>query len=63
MAIIYYTAGTLGSSNLSHCESISLFTVALNQFPLQDAAKVCQDFMSRDPTELHFTIVALAAPQ
>ena len=28
---------------------------------IQDAAKVCQNFMSRDPTELHFTIVALSA--
>lgn len=27
----------------------------------QDAAKVCQNFMSRDPSELHFTVVALSA--
>ena len=30
---------------------------------LQDAAKVCQGFMARDPSELHFTVVALAAAQ
>ncbi|XP_077984649.1 ubiquitin carboxyl-terminal hydrolase isozyme L3-like [Glandiceps talaboti] len=28
---------------------------------LQDAAKVCKEFMDRDPSELHFTVVALAA--
>ena len=28
---------------------------------LQDAAKVCQGFMARDPSEFHFTVVALAA--
>ncbi|KAI8508482.1 Ubiquitin carboxyl-terminal hydrolase isozyme L3 [Branchiostoma belcheri] len=27
---------------------------------LADAAKVCKEFMNRDPDELHFTIVALA---
>jgi len=27
---------------------------------LQDAAKVVQQFMARDPTEVHFTVVALA---
>ncbi|XP_071446277.1 ubiquitin carboxyl-terminal hydrolase isozyme L3 [Hetaerina americana] len=26
---------------------------------LQDAAKVCREFMERDPDELHFTVVAL----
>lgn len=30
--------------------------------PLQDAAKVVQKFMERDPGELRFTMVALAAP-
>ena len=30
---------------------------------LQDAARVCQGFMARDPSELHFTVVALAAAQ
>lgn len=30
---------------------------------LKDAAKVCQEFMTRDPDEIHFTIVALAAAQ
>ena len=30
---------------------------------MQDAAKVCQNFMARDPTELHFTVAALAAAQ
>ena len=28
---------------------------------LQDAARVCQKFMSRDPENLRFTVVALAA--
>ncbi|XP_064404975.1 ubiquitin carboxyl-terminal hydrolase isozyme L3-like [Halichondria panicea] len=28
---------------------------------LVDAAKVCKSFMDRDPTELHFTVVALVA--
>lgn len=27
----------------------------------KDAAKICQNFMSRDPSELHFSVVALAA--
>ncbi|XP_070554218.1 ubiquitin carboxyl-terminal hydrolase isozyme L3-like isoform X2 [Ptychodera flava] len=30
---------------------------------LQDAAGVCQKFMARDPSELHFTMVALASAQ
>jgi ubiquitin carboxyl-terminal hydrolase L3 len=30
---------------------------------LHDASKVCQEFMNRDPDEIHFTIIALAAPQ
>ncbi|XP_003386938.1 PREDICTED: ubiquitin carboxyl-terminal hydrolase isozyme L3-like [Amphimedon queenslandica] len=30
---------------------------------LNDAANVCQKFMTRDPDEIHFTIVALAAAQ
>ena len=30
---------------------------------MQDAANVCQKFMIRDPDEIHFTIVALAAAQ
>jgi ubiquitin carboxyl-terminal hydrolase L3 len=28
---------------------------------LQDAAKVCRNFMARDPNELRFTVVALAS--
>lgn len=28
---------------------------------LEDAAKVCQQYMERDPEELHFTVVALTA--
>ncbi|XP_046390864.1 ubiquitin carboxyl-terminal hydrolase isozyme L3 isoform X2 [Ischnura elegans] len=28
---------------------------------LQDAAKVCREFMERDPEELHFTVVALTS--
>lgn len=28
---------------------------------LQDAAKVCKEFMARDPQELRFTVLALAA--
>ncbi|KOB64167.1 Ubiquitin carboxyl-terminal hydrolase [Operophtera brumata] len=28
---------------------------------LEDAAKVCQDFMARDPSELRFTVMALTA--
>ena len=28
---------------------------------IKDAAKICKMFMERDPNELHFTIVALAA--
>ncbi|PSN35359.1 Ubiquitin carboxyl-terminal hydrolase isozyme L3 [Blattella germanica] len=28
---------------------------------LEDAAKVCQQYMKRDPDELHFTVVALTA--
>ncbi|XP_032237490.1 ubiquitin carboxyl-terminal hydrolase isozyme L3 isoform X2 [Nematostella vectensis] len=27
---------------------------------MKDAARVCREFMTRDPTELHFTVVALA---
>lgn len=30
---------------------------------LEDAAKVCQQYMARDPDELHFTVVALAAAE
>ncbi|GAB0096150.1 Ubiquitin carboxyl-terminal hydrolase [Sergentomyia squamirostris] len=30
---------------------------------LQDAAKVCKSFMSRDPDEVHFNILALTATQ
>jgi ubiquitin carboxyl-terminal hydrolase L3 len=26
---------------------------------LVDAAKVCREFMERDPSEMHFTVVAL----
>ncbi|KAK7792357.1 hypothetical protein R5R35_009960 [Gryllus longicercus] len=28
---------------------------------LQDAAKICKEYMARDPDELHFTVVALTA--
>ena len=28
-------------------------------FIIQDGARVCQEFMARDPSEMHFTIVAL----
>lgn len=29
---------------------------------LEDAARVCKEYMARDPEELHFTVVALTAP-
>lgn len=30
---------------------------------VQDAARVCKEFMDRDPEELRFTVMALAANQ
>ena len=30
---------------------------------MQDAAKVCRDFMAVDPEEVHFTLVALTAAE
>ncbi|XP_037820722.1 ubiquitin carboxyl-terminal hydrolase [Lucilia sericata] len=30
---------------------------------VQDAARVCKEFMARDPEELRFTVMALAANQ
>ena len=37
------------------------FSMIVDMISFQDAAKVCQNFMSRDPSELHFTVVALSA--
>lgn len=30
---------------------------------VEDAAKVCKEFMARDPNELRFTVLALTAAQ
>ena len=35
----------------------------ITHFFVQDGAKVCQEFMARDRTEMHFNVVALATAQ
>lgn len=46
---------------LQHHYNVTMLINFGDVFSFQDAAKVCQNFMSRDPSELHFTIVALSA--
>lgn len=33
------------------------------KLPFQDAARVCKEFMERDPDEVRFTVIALVPKQ